>query len=118
MGRMEEGNMTRDRELIGRIIEREMRRNPALGSWTALERASRVSRSTLYRAKDGDVRVETPTFQRIEAALGLPYDTLATAGAHDFDGMLELGVAPELVTWARKESVKSDRIAPNVGRAV
>jgi hypothetical protein len=118
MSQMEEGNMTRDRKLIGRIIEREMRRNPNLGSWTALERASRVSRSTLYRAKDGDPRVETPTFERIEAALDLPYETLATAGMHDFDGLLELGVAPALVAWIRKDSVKSETIAPDVAGAM
>lgn len=110
--------MNRDRALIGRIIEREMRRNPTLGSWTSLERASRVSRSTLYRARDGDPRVETPTFQRIEAALGLPYDTLITAGAHDFDGLLELGVSPDLVTWVRKDVVKSDNPATGVPRAI
>ena len=110
--------MKRDRALIGRIIERQMRRHPELGSWTALERASRVSRSTLYRAKDGDPRVETPTFERIEAALGLPYETLATAGAHDFDGLLELGVDPDLVGWIRKESAKSESNVPNVRRAV
>jgi len=115
---MEEENMRRDRALMGRIIEREMRRNPSLGSWTSLERASRVSRSTLYRARDGDERVEKQTFQRIEAALGLPYDTLDTAGVHDFDGLLELGVAPDLVSWARKEVVKSDTSAPIVPKAI
>jgi len=118
MGHMKEQPMTRDRALIGRIIEREMRRNPDLGSWTSLERASRVSRSTLYRARDGDERVETQTFQRIEAALGLPYDTLSTAGVHDFDGMLELGASPELVAWVRKEVVKFGRNVPNVGEAI
>jgi hypothetical protein len=115
---MEEDNMARDRALIGRIIEREMRRNPNLGTWTALERASRVARSTLYRARDGDPRVESPTFQRIESALGLPYDALAMAGMHDFDGMLEIGVAPELVSWLRKEIVKSGSIVPDVPTAL
>ena len=108
----------KDRALIGRIIEREMRRNPAIGSWPALERASRIARSTLYRARDGEDRIELGTLQRIEAALGLPYDALITAGAHDFDGLLELGVSPELVSWARKESVKSGSDAPNVRNAV
>lgn len=118
MGYMEEDTVTRDRALIGRIIERQMRRHPDLGSWTALERASRVSRSTLYRARDGDPRVETQTFQRIEAALDLPYDTLATAGVHDFDGLLEIGVSPELVTWIRKETVKFVPNLPSVTEAV
>lgn len=110
--------MTPDRALIGRIIEREMERNPALGTWTALERASQVSRSTLYRARDGDPRIEQRTLKRVEGALGLPYDTLATAGAHDFDGLLEIGVSGELVSWIRKECAKSDPNAPNVARAV
>ena len=115
---MEEDNMTRDRALIGRIIEREMRRNPDLGTWTALERASRVARSTLYRARDGDPRVETQTFQRIEGALGLPYDSLSMAGMHDFDGMLEIGVSPELVSWVRKEFAKPEAIVPDVSTAL
>lgn len=110
--------MERDRVLMGRIIEREMERNPALGTWTALERASRVARSTLYRARDGDPRIESRTLRRIEGALGLPYDALNTASLHDFDAMLELGVSPELVAWVRKESVKSETNEPNVRHAL
>lgn len=99
----------RDRPLIGRIVEREMRRRRDLGSWTALDRATGVSRSTLYRVRDGDPRIETKTLARIEGALGLPYDTLNTAGYHDIDGLIELGVDLDLVQWIKTEVARSGR---------
>lgn len=109
---------TRDRLLIGRVVEREVQRHPNIGSWSAMVRASKVGRTTLYRVRDGDPTIAVKTLARIEAALGLPYDTLVTVGVHDTDGLLELGVDPALVSWVRKEIVKSEPDARNVGEAV
>lgn len=108
----------RDRSLIGRIVQREMRRSRNLGSWTALDRASGVSRSTLYRVRDGDDRIEEKTYARIEAALGLPYDTLHTAGERDIDGLIELGVDTDLVRWIQTEIARSGRNAAGKANAV
>lgn len=92
-----------DRQLIAGAVELLMRRVRGLGSWSALERESGVSRSTLYRLKDADPRVETSTFARIEHALQLPPDTLVTIGVHDTEGLAELGVEPWLSSWVGKE---------------
>ncbi|GAA2039434.1 hypothetical protein GCM10009740_35240 [Terrabacter terrae] len=111
--------MTLDRKIIGAIVERQMRRTRTLGSWPALERASGVSRSTLYRIRDADPRVEAATFERVGAALGLPYDALITAATHDLDGLVELGVDHELVHWVGKEIAKAaSESLPDVGNAI
>lgn len=99
--------MSLDRPLIAAIVEREMRRTRTLGTWSALERASGVSRSTLYRIRDGEERVEASTIERVGTALGLPYDALITAGTHDLDGLVELGVSDELVAWVGQQIVKN-----------
>jgi transcriptional regulator with XRE-family HTH domain len=92
-----------DRALIGRIVSREIPRNRRIGTTQGLADASGVSRSTLYRVRDADPTIGMGTFARIEAALDLPPDTLITAGVHDLAGMVELGVAADLVEWVRRE---------------
>lgn len=104
-----------DRVLIGRVIEREMRRQPHLRTWPALERASGVSRATLGRAHRGEASTKFGTFNSIEAALRLPHDTLSTVGKHDLEGLEELRVSPDLIAWVRKELSKS---AGETGSAV
>jgi hypothetical protein len=96
-----------DRALIGRIVERQIPRNPQIGTMQGLAVASRVSRSTIYRVTDGDPTVSSSTLARIEAALGLPHDTLITAGAHDLHGLVEIGVPGDVVAWVSKELSKS-----------
>lgn len=97
---------TLDRPLIARFVERQMRRDRALGSWPALENASGVSRSTLHRLRKHDPRVTVSTFARLEPALGLPDDTLLLIGVHDLDGLTEVGADPGVIAWLRKELAK------------
>ncbi len=94
----------RDRQLIGKLIEREVESRM---SWAAFASLSNVSRATLYRAKDGDPQVTVQTFRRIERALGLPYDTMASVGAHDFDVLVGIGVDKDLVEWLRRTAAGS-----------
>lgn len=98
-----------DRALIGRIIDRQIPRNRDIRTMQGLADASRVSRSTLYRViRDGDPTVGSGTLARIEAALGLPPDTLITAGVHDLDGLTQLGGVPtDLIAWIRKDLAKN-----------
>jgi hypothetical protein len=96
-----------DRALIGRLIEREIPRHRDVRTVQGLADATRVSRSTIYRAiRDEDPKVGAHTFARLEAGLGLPSDALITAGAHDLDGMVEIGCPADLVAWVRKEMAK------------
>lgn len=92
--------MELDRKLIADAVEHELYTHPDFrGNWSALERESRVSHSTMSRLKRGDERVQSGSMRKIEAALGLPFDTLATIGVHDLDGLRELGVSDALVRW-------------------
>lgn len=92
--------MELDRRLIAEAVEHELFSHPDFrGNWSALERESRVSHSTMSRLKRADDRVTVMSFRKIEAALRLPFDTLATVGMHDIDGLRELGVDDRLVTW-------------------
>jgi transcriptional regulator with XRE-family HTH domain len=100
-----------DRQLIASIVEHELYQDPMMrGNWSMLEREARVSHSTIARLKRGDDRVSTATFRKIEASLGLPMDTLATAGMHDFGVLPELGVRDELIEWIMRNR-------PHVGDA-
>jgi transcriptional regulator with XRE-family HTH domain len=106
---MEQRNEGLDRALIGRIVDRQIPRNRTIGTTQGLADASGVSRSTIYRViKDADPTVSTRTFARIEAALELPADTLITAGAHDLEGLSDLGGVPsDLIAWIRKDLANS-----------
>lgn len=103
---MEQTRPIRDRDLMWRIIERQIPRQPRIGTLQGLADASGVSRSTIYRAKAGDPDVGVRTYARLEAALGLPSDTLITAGKHDLAGMVEIGVPGDIVAWVSKELSK------------
>lgn len=92
--------MELDRQLIAEAVEHELYSHPDFrGNWSALERESRVSHSTMSRLKRADERVTTSSMRKIEAALRLPFDTLATIGTHDREGLRELGVSDRLVQW-------------------
>jgi transcriptional regulator with XRE-family HTH domain len=94
--------MKLDRELIADVVERQLFLHPDLrGNWSALERKSRVSHSTMSRIKRADPRVTPTTFRKIEVALGLPFDTLFTVAIHDIDGLDELGVPDNMAPWLR-----------------
>lgn len=94
----------RDRKLIGLLVEREVEGRM---SWTAFSQRANVSRATLYRVKEGDPKVTDRTFRRIEKALGLPFDSLSSVGAHDFDVLQQMGMERGLVTWLMHEARKS-----------
>lgn len=92
--------MELDRKLIAEAVEHELYSHPDFrGNWSALERESRVSHSTMSRLKRADERVTQSSMRKIEAALRLPFDTLATIGSHDMDGLRELGVDDRLLQW-------------------
>lgn len=92
--------MQLDRSLIADAVEHELYRHPDFrGNWSILERESRVSHSTMSRLKRADERVTTTSMRKVEAALGLPFDSLTTIGTHDVDGLRELGVGAELIRW-------------------
>jgi hypothetical protein len=92
--------MELDRQLIADAVEHELYSHPDFrGNWSALERESRVSHSTMSRLKRADERVTSSSMRKVEAALGLPFDSLATIGAHDMDGLRELGISARLVQW-------------------
>lgn len=101
-----EGEKVRDRWLIGQLVEREVE---ATTTWSRFAADSKVSRATLYRVKEGDEKITDRTFRRIERALGLPFDTLSSVGAHDFDVLLEIGVDRSLVEWLRRTEAASRR---------
>lgn len=95
--------MELDRQLIAEVIEHEVFANPDFrGNWSALERDSRLSHSTMARIKRADKRVTVASMRSVEAALGLPFDTLVTIGVHDTDGLVELGVSDQLVHWVTR----------------
>lgn len=94
----------RDRELIGRLIEREVESRM---SWTRFAQVSEVSRATLYRVKDGDPTITTRTYRKIERALGLPFDSLSSVSAHDFDVLQRMGMDRGLIAWLREQAKTS-----------
>ena len=49
----------------------------------------------------GDPVVTFATIERIEGALDLPRDALNLVGAHDWPGLREIGVEPDLVRWVK-----------------
>lgn len=105
--------MELDLALIGRVVERETMRSLDLGTWQALVRRARLSRSTLNRVRVGE-RVKVERYGKIERALDLPADTLVSVGLHDLPALGELGAPADLITFVQRElgkgndSVKSD----------
>lgn len=95
-----------DLDLVGRTVQRQMLRDLTLGSWKALEQRSGVSRTTLWRIKRSQ-EVGLSNYAKIEAAFGLPSDTLVTIAAHEVDGLTDLGVSPDLSLWVKQYVVKS-----------
>ena len=107
-----------DRKLMAHIIRREILRRRDVKTVQGLAAASGVSRSTVNEMLAAVERVKPSTFNRVEPALGLPYDALLTAGVHDLAGLVELGVSAELVAWIRNEIAKSSDNAPNATKAI
>jgi hypothetical protein len=107
-----------DRELIARIIKRQILRNREVKTVQGLATASGVSRSTVNDMLAAVERVKPSTFNRVEEPLGLPYDALVTAGQHDLAGLVDMGVSAELVAWIRNEITKSSDTAPRGRKAI
>ena len=103
----------RDRELIAKVITREMKSRPEIrGNVSALARRAGMHRATLKRALAADENTRSQTYSGIEIGLSLPTDSLLMVGAHDWAGLIEEGVDPMLVDWIRREVSKSaDTIA-------
>lgn len=97
--------MDHDRTLIGRLVEREVESRM---SWAKFATVSGVSRATLYRVKDADPVVTERILRRIERGLGLPFDSLVTVGAHDFDQLEAMGMDAGLVEWLRRVATTDD----------
>lgn len=106
-----------DRQLIAAIVEREMLRNPELGTWTALERRTKVSHASMWRLTTANPKVHVRTFARVEAGLGLPSDTLVTAGKHDVEGLREIGVPEDLIRWIELQVKRSSAFDKPVGES-
>ena len=94
--------MKLDLSLIGRVVERETMRSLDLGTWQALVREARLSRSTINRIRIGE-RVKVERYGKIERALGLSADTLISVGLHDVAALVEVGAPADLVTFVRRE---------------
>jgi hypothetical protein len=72
----------------------------------------------MHRVKTASPKVSVGTFQRIEGALGLPSDTLVTAGMHDTEGMRELGAPADLIDWVTAKVSKQSDSGPEVAKAL
>lgn len=90
-----------DRKLVGTVVRREINRHS--GSVSAFVAAAELSRKTVERVMTGDPKVTFGTLERIEGVLGMPRDTLALVGAHDLQGLREIGVEPDLIRWISGE---------------
>lgn len=90
-----------DRKLVGNVVRKEVNRR--FGSVSAFVVGAELSRKTVERVMTADPKVTFATFERIEGALDLPRDTLSLVGAHDLDGLKEIGVEPDLVRWIASE---------------
>lgn len=106
-----------DRKLIAEIIERTMRRDPRFGTWTRLERAVGISHTQMHRIQKAGTNVSVAMFARIEGVLGLPGDTLITAGAHDVEGLRELGVPDEIVRFVEAKVSEPPRFRGTAAEA-
>lgn len=93
-----------DRVLIAAVIRRLYPTQPDTRSQEQLARKAGLSRATVARAiaDPPSERTEVATYQSIEAALGLPMDTLVTIGAHEFGQLRSLGVDRSLISWVRR----------------
>jgi hypothetical protein len=89
-----------DRELIGKVIEREVARTT---KYAVLAVKIDLSVSTLYRARDGWSQTSPSTLSKIERGLELPYGTFALIGDRNPDGLRSLGVSEELIAWIKHE---------------
>lgn len=106
-------NDNTDRRLVGRYVEHEVE---ARTSWSKFAGTSGVSRATLYRVKAGDPKVETSTLRKVERGLGLPFDTLDHVGAHRFDELEAVGMAPSVIAWLRREATTAPDIIEHITR--
>jgi hypothetical protein len=93
-----------DRELAGRLVQRLVETSTTVPTWSALSVAAKVSRSSLYRMRDGDPKVTAQVYRRVETALGLPYESLASVAAHDFDVCRDMGMEEGIVRWLEKQA--------------
>lgn len=94
----------RDRALIGQLVKKEVESRM---SWQRFAELSGVSRATLYRVRDADPRVTEQTLRKIERGLDLPYESLESVGAHDFDVLIGQGMERGLVQWLQSRSESS-----------
>lgn len=107
----------KDRALIARFIEREMKgRAEIRGNLSKMARMAGVSPGALRRALAGDSTSSTRTYAGIENGLGLPTDSLLLIGAHDWSGLIDEGMDPMQVDWIRREATKSvENVAKTAG---
>ena len=91
----------RDRALIGHLVKKEVESRM---SWQRFAEISGVSRATLYRVQNADPRVTEQTLRKIERGLDLPYESLSSVGAHDFDVLIGQGMERGLVQWLQSRS--------------
>jgi hypothetical protein len=111
--------MGMDRELVGRLIRRQIDRDfggnvQELVRATGRGKAREVSRDRIYKAIDGDDSVTIKMWRRIETGLGFPFDSLALVAAHDFDQLEDEGAPADVVAWLRKQA---ERGSPAGGSA-
>lgn len=104
--------MELDLSLIGRVVERETMRSLDLGTWQALARRVRLSRSTLNRVRLGE-RVKVERYGKLERALNLPEDTLISVGLHDLHALAEIGAPSELIAFVSRELDKGNDSVKN-----
>ena len=95
----------RDLTLVGLLVKREVESRM---SWQKFAELSGVSRATLYRVQEGDPRITEQTLRKIERGLGLPYESLASVSARDFDVLTEMGMERGLVQWLTRQAEKTE----------
>ena len=98
-----------DRALVGKVVKREIERTT---TWAAFSKKADISRSTLYRVRDGEENVSFGTLARIENHLGLPYGSLSVIADRNFDRLAALGLSEEMITWIMDQS-QTSVAAPN-----
>lgn len=96
--------MRLDRDLIGRVVKREVQRS--VGNVSAFAKHAGVSRKTVERVFVGDPRVTFATLDRVEGALGFPRDTLLYVGNRDWHTLAEIGAEPDLIRWVKQEATE------------
>lgn len=94
----------RDNALIGLLLKREVESRM---SWQKFATLSGLSRATLYRVQAADPSVTEQTLRKVERGLGLPYESLSSVGAHDFDVLIDMGMERGLVRWLEQQVQES-----------